>query len=132
MSKIPDIKNKFKAIYNPYTRNLLVRYGKALIEHQFEDVEEWVVISFNNNESSKYFLHVQLDYDETFQLLFYPRKEGSDDLNERYGSYYNSEARKPRNIKLVHTDREWDQKLSSFLEATTFELEIFKKITYED
>lgn len=128
-----DIINEFKAIYNPYTRNLLVRYGTSLIEHYFEETEEWVEINFDNDDSQPYYLHVQLDYDETFQLLFYPRKEESSSLNEEYGSYYNSEEsleEHPKNIILVHTDREWDNRLDDFLEASVEEFYEFRKIKY--
>ena len=64
--------NKFKALYNPFTRNLLVMYGDAITEHTFEDVDEWTTVSFDGDENHPNYLHIQLDYDETFQLLFYP------------------------------------------------------------
>jgi len=125
------IKPDFKAIYNPYTRNLLVRYGDALIERFFEETEEWTIVNFNNEENNPYYLHIQLDYDENFQLLFYPRYANTSDLNENYGTYYNSENNEnPSEIKLIHTDREWDNSVKTFLEASKLELELFKKINY--
>lgn len=122
--------SEFKAIYNPYTRQLLVRYGKSLIEHTFEDLEEWVIINYDDNPDQPYFLHVQLDYDEMMQLLFYPRTDGDDSLNENLGSYYNSPDVTSENICIVHNDYEWDNNLINFLLTDRVEHEFWKKIRY--
>ena len=96
----------FKAIYNPYTRELVVKYGNAIIEHIFSDYEEWVKISYNDDENHPNYLHVQLDYDEMLQLLFYPRVDGDDDLHEDLGSYFHYGSERSPNITLVYTDKE--------------------------
>lgn len=103
---------KFYAVYNPYTRCLVVKYGNGITQHFFEEIEEWVCVNYNSDESSPYYLHIQMDYEESFQLLFYPRVEGSEDLNEKLGTYYNSaEKIKPRNIKIVHTEEQYNKAL---------------------
>jgi hypothetical protein len=101
---------KFKAVYNPYLRHLVVKYGNSITEHTFEEVEEWCCINYNANEKHPNYLHIQLDYDETFQLLFYPRIEGDEFPQGDVGTYYNSgEKVKPRNIRIVHTDEQYDE-----------------------
>lgn len=127
------LKTEFKAIYNPYTRELAVRYGQAIIYHQFEDQEEWVAMSYDDDHTQPYFLHIQLDYDETLQLLFYPRKDGDDSLNEPEGTYYNSGLPSydlPENIVFVHNDKEWDHKLLTFLKPTETQFGIHKKLNF--
>lgn len=108
MSKpIPE----FKAIYNPYIRKLAVLYGNAVIEHTFEDQEEWAVINYNDYEANPEFLHVQLDYDENCQLIFYPRVEGSDELNEDLSNSWTSDEQVSDFIKIVHTDEQYNSEL---------------------
>lgn len=123
--------SEFKAIFNPFTRNLLVRYGDALIEGYFENIEEWTEIYFNNDNEQPYYLHVQLDYDETLQLLFYPRVEGSQDLNEDLGSYYNTEnglVSDSEQIHIVLNDYDWDIALKDFLGCDDFQYGYKQKI----
>lgn len=131
-----DLKSSFKAIYNPYTRELLVaQYGEKITNHSFEDKEAWTTAPYvENGEGTDYYLHIQLDYDETMQLLFYPRIKKDHSLNEEFGSYYNSELteeKKPNNIKLVLNDMEWDEALNSFLELAVEDIETYKKIKYD-
>ena len=64
------IKPDFKAVYNIFTKELAVLYGDKISHYIFEDTEEWTKISFNGDESHPNYLHVQVDYDEAFQLLF--------------------------------------------------------------
>lgn len=102
--------SKFKAIYNPYLRRLVVKYGNSITEYFFNETEEWVEIYFNGDVNNPNYLHVQIDYDETFQLLFYPRIEGDESLNEEFGTYYNSGRKiKPRNVKMVYTEKEYEE-----------------------
>lgn len=121
---------EFLAVYNPYTRELLVKYGEAFTTHFFEEVEEWAKISYNADEEHPCYLHVQLDYDETMQLLFYPRVKDNESLHEDLGSYYNSEDQEEGNIVIVHTDREWDEALANHLELSGAILDIERKIKY--
>jgi hypothetical protein len=101
---------EFKAIYNPYNRQLLVSYGDTVTEYFFQDVEEWVKISFNGDDNHPNYLHVQLDYDECMQLIFYPRVDGSEDLNERIGTYFNSgDDDNPDNITIIHTEEQLEE-----------------------
>jgi len=129
MSKENTIKNEFKAIYNPYIRKLAVAFGNTITTHSFEDEEEWTKISYNGDEDHPNYLHVQLDYDETFQLLFYPRKDNDSSLHEDLGSYYNSGMKigdeyyaNSENIKLVHSDEEFLYEWDEFLIPETFRL----------
>lgn len=111
----------FKAIYNPYLRKLLVRYGNALTENFFQETEEWTKVSFNGDDEHPNYLHIQIDYDECFQLLFYPRVDGSDSLNENIGSYYftcddvPNCTKNSKNIRIVHNNIQWEKELKSFL-----------------
>lgn len=124
-------KSKFKALYNPFTRNLLVKYGKVLSEHTFEELEEWTKVSYNGDEEHPCYLHIQLDYDEYMQLIFYPRVDGSEELNEALCSTYNSNcSNNSSNIKLVYSDREWDYKLKTFLRLNDAQVSSFRKINY--
>jgi hypothetical protein len=101
---------EFKAIYNPYNRQLLVSYGDTVTEYFFEEIEEWVKISFNGDENHPNYLHIQLDYDECMQLLFYPRVDGSENLNERIATFYNSgDDDNPENVIIVHNDNQLEE-----------------------
>ena len=127
------IKYKFKAIYNPYTRELAVKFGSHITYNKFDEEEEWCIVNWNGDENNPNYLHIQIDYDENFQLLFYPRIDGKNSLNEHLGTYYNSENKKkdqPKNVKIVHTDREWDLQLEKFLKPSVKDTKSFKKINY--
>lgn len=92
-------------------------------------------MSYNGDDTQPYYLHIQLDYDESLQLLFYPREDGSDSLNESEGTYYNSDYEledNPENIVLVFNDREWDRKLLTFLKTTETQFGIHKKLDYTE
>lgn len=58
----------FKAVFNPYNKQLFVKYGVNTEEHQFQDLCEWTKVWHDNNND---FLHIHLDYDEFLQLIFY-------------------------------------------------------------
>lgn len=103
--------SKFKAIYNPYTRHLTVLYGNEISDCTFTDQEEWAIISYNGDTDHPCFLHIQLDYDETCQLIFYPRVEGSDSLNEHLSNSWTSDEQKSDCIKIVHTDEQYLKEL---------------------
>lgn len=109
--------NKFKAVFNPFLRKLGVLYGTGISIHEFEDIEEWVKISFNADSDEPQYLHVQLDYDECLQLLFYPRVDGDQSLNEPLGVYFNSNHMDnvPECIKLVYNDADFDRYLDNEL-----------------
>jgi hypothetical protein len=101
---------EFKAIYNPYTRQLLVSYGDTVTEYFFQDVEEWVKISFNGDENHPNYLHIQLDYDECMQLIFYPRVDGSDSLHEAISTQYNTcDDDNPDNITIIHNEEQLEE-----------------------
>lgn len=104
------MKNTFKAIYNPFNRKLSVLYGNCVSNYTFEDLEEWVKINYNGTEESTYYLHIQLDYDGSLQLLFYFRKYGDDSLNEQIAICFYSEEMNniPKQIKLVYNDTEFN------------------------
>ncbi len=57
------------------------------------------------------------NYDESMQLLFYPRVEGSESLNESLGTYYNTNKVNeiPEQLRIVHNDDEFDEEYKSFL-----------------
>lgn len=122
----------FKAMYNPFTRNLLVKYGEALIQHQFEDIKEWVCVSYNNDEEHPCFLHIQLDYDETAQLIFYPRVEGDEDYDLDLSSSWNSLSGGDEHIKIIHNDFEWDVMLKQFMGQINSEYRELTYLTYEE
>jgi len=105
--------NNFQALYNPYTRRLAVWYGEGVTTHSFECEEAWTKASFNCNDDHPNYLHIQLDYDETCQLIFYSRVDGSDRLNEHLteawhsgnsGNSFNSSC-----IKIAQDDKEWNR-----------------------
>lgn len=121
--KEDDIKPEpnFMAIYNPYLKQLTVKYGTGITTLIFKSTEEWGKISFNADENNPRYLHVQIDYDETFQLLFYPRVDNNESLHENLGTFYNSgEVDKPKNIKIVHTDEEHDQAVLALSDYTAW------------
>ena len=103
--------NKFKAVYNPIIRQLAVIYGDVVFEHEFEEYEEWVKITHPDNY--KQYLHIQLDYDNHLQLLFYPRIEGDESLHEDMGVYlhYGTQETYPDNISIVFTDAIYELEL---------------------
>lgn len=111
------INNIFQAIFNPFTKQLAVLYGNCVSNYIFIETEEWTKISFNGDASHPNYLHVQLDYDESLQLLFYPREDNDSSLHEEHGSYFNSCAMDdiPPNIKLVYNDSEWDNEYEKIL-----------------
>ena len=80
--------NKFKAVFNPFTRELAVLYGNKISNYTFPELDSWVAISLDGNAEKEQYLHVHLDYDERLQLLFYPRIDGDEELNEKFGSFY--------------------------------------------
>lgn len=130
-----EVKNQFKAIFNPYTKELIVQYGDKggaqITYYKFDDLDEWTCINYNCDPDQPYYLHTHLDYDETLQLLFYPRKDNDESLHEDLGSYYNSgEKINSKNIKLVQNDREWDNQLKTFFRLEGFILDTHKKINY--
>ena len=111
------INNKFKAIFNPFTRQLAVLYGNDITEHTFEDIEAWTKISFNADEKHPNYLHIQLDYDESLQLLFYPRQDGDESLHEDKGVYFNSNEMKkiPKELVIVYNDEDWDKEYKKLI-----------------
>lgn len=108
----PD--NEFKAVFNPFNRKLSVLYGLALMNYTFDEIEEWVKMSMDNDPCRDEYLHIQLDYDESLQLLFYPRVEGSPHLNENIGVYFNSLHMDeiPEQIQIVYNDEEYEDAVS--------------------
>jgi hypothetical protein len=106
---------KFKAVYNPFTRELYVRYGYAIIKHIFEDTDEWVCIPFNGNQEHPNYLHIQLDFNEYLELLCYPRVDDDESLHENLGSYYYHGCKgrdNSPNIKFVFTSVEQESELT--------------------
>ena len=107
--------NEFKAVFNPFTKELAVRYGNDITHHTFEETEEWVCISFDANANHPNYLHVQIDYDESLQLLFYPRTEDSESLNEELGIYFNSNMMDeiPDKIILAYNDQDFQKEVEN-------------------
>jgi hypothetical protein len=105
------INPKFKAVYNPFNRKLAVLYGNEITVYEFSDLEEWTKISYNGDENHPNYLHIQLDYDESLQLLFYPRQDNDESLHEDQGVYFNSNFMNaiPKEIKIVYNDIHWDR-----------------------
>lgn len=123
--------NKFRAIYNPYTRNLLVSYGSELTEHTFEAQEEWHCVNFNADNTHPNYLHIQLDYDENCQLIFYSRVEGSESLNESLTKSFQSGGKCSKCIKIVHDDNQWNRELIRHISTTPLQYRNFKKSDFE-
>jgi len=66
--------NNFAAVYNICTKHLAILYGNKISEYLFtEEDTEWVVIHYNADPAHSNYLHVQYNYYEYLQLLFYPR-----------------------------------------------------------
>jgi len=112
-------RNDFKAVYNPFTKELSVVYGEVKTEHTFKDIEEWTKVSFGGDDNHPNYLHIQLDYDETCQLIFYPRVDDNESLHESLSTSFNSGYMNeiPNKIKIVYNDEEYKQEV--------------KKITFE-
>lgn len=115
------INPNFEAIFNIFTKQLAVLYGDTISTYTFVEEEEWTKASFNGDENHPNYLHIQVDYDECFQLLFYPREYGSSSLNEKDGTYYNSNDMHiiPSNLKLVYNNHEWDREWENLLTKTS-------------
>ncbi len=113
------INNKFKALYNPFNRKLAVLYGNHISNHTFAEMEEWVEVYFNGDINHPNYLHVQLDYDESLQLLFYPRQENDESLHEDEGVYFNSLYMNeiPDSIKLIYDDNTWNQEYDKLVDV---------------
>jgi len=109
--------NNFKALYNPFIRKLAVLYGDTVSTYTFSDVEEWTKVSFNGDENHPNYLHIQIDYDECFQLLFYPRVDNNNSLHESLGKYFNSSRMNdiPECITLIYSEYEWQNKYNELL-----------------
>ena len=103
------INNKFKAVFNPFNRNLTVLYGDCLTEYVFEELDEWTKISFNGDRDHPNYLHVHLHYDEGLQLIFYPREDGDRELHEDQCVTFNSIYMNVihDNLKIVYNDPEY-------------------------
>jgi len=112
------INNQFKALFNPFKRQLAVAYGSVISSHTFKDMEEWVEVYFNGDQFHPNYLHVQIDYDEHLQLLFYPRQEYDESLHEEDGVYFHSSNMDniPKSIKLVYDDKTWNEEYEKLLE----------------
>jgi hypothetical protein len=108
------VNNVFKAVYNPFNRQLAVLYGTTITENYFIETEEWTKVSFNGDDNHPNYLHIQIDYDECFELLFYPREDNDSSLHEDLGVYfYSSNMDKiPENIKLVYNDLEYNNEVN--------------------
>jgi len=117
---------EFKAVFNPFTKELAVLYGNAVSTYTFEDIEEWTKVSFNGDEEHPNYLHIQLDYDECLQLLFYPRVDNDESLHEELGTYFHSiEMDKiPEQIKLVYHQQEYEDELEKLLSKAERQVEI--------
>jgi hypothetical protein len=108
------IKGNFRAVYNIFNKKIAVLYGDCISHHIFEEDEEWIKFSFNGNPNHPNYLHTQIDYDECFQLLFYPRKDGDQSLHEDLGTFFNSSKMEeiPGNLMIVYNDEEFEKELS--------------------
>lgn len=101
------------AIYNPHTRDLEIHFlDYGVIEtHTFEDYSEWVWISHPVFEDQ--ILAIQLDYDETSQLIIYYEylnEEGGTDncVFSDCDSWHSGGGRKSSNIFICDTDMEFE------------------------
>lgn len=105
------IDNNFQALFNPFIKQLAVQYGNTVSNYTFEEIEEWTKISFNGDPEHPNYLHVQLDYDECLQLLFYPRQDNDESLHEDEGVYFYSNDMNdvPDKIKLIYNDIDWER-----------------------
>ena len=103
--------NNFKAIFNPFTKKLAVLYGNCVSVYTFEEIEEWTKVSFNGDIEHPNYLHIQLDYDEELQLLFYPRVDNDPSLHEDLGVYFHSSDMQniSNKIKLFYDNNSWQE-----------------------
>lgn len=123
----PQPDNNFFAVYNPYLRRLKVYYGGVWHERWFEDAEEWTIIDHKGKPEC--YLHVQLDFDEYCQLIFYPRVDDSDSLNEHLvRSWHDGEGcgHCDNNIVIAHTSQKFDEALTNFM----YKIDLNENITY--
>lgn len=113
MSTIHKPNGKFKAVFNPFDRHLAVLYGSSIYCFYFDAIEEWHEVSLNNDAEQPQYLHIQLDYEEYLQLLFYPRVDGdpNESLNEDLGTFCHFDFVQPipENVKLAFTEKEFNQ-----------------------
>ena len=103
------VNNRFIAVYNPFTKELAVEYGKCITTYTFVEDDEWCKVSFNGDQDHPNYLHIQLDYDECLQLIFYPREDGDSSLHENMVySFYSMEMNKiPDCIHIAFNDVEF-------------------------
>lgn len=106
------VNNQFTAVFNPFNLELKVKYGDSVMHYQFAARDGWVKISFNGDRDHPNYLHIQLDYDEELQLLFYPRRANDESLHENLGVYFHSMDmdKVPEQITLVYNDKDFKKK----------------------
>lgn len=118
VSLVRGVEPDFRAVFNPFNRQLAVKYGTSTMDIVFDVLDEWATVYFSDDETENRFLHIHLDYDEELGLLFYPRTKGEDDLNEDLGTFYNSSAQIDtwsHRLRLAYTNAEFDRQCAEFL-----------------
>lgn len=107
----------FKALFNPYTRELLVKYKDYYELIQFEETDEWGVVWSGGVHESNEYLHIHLHYDEVMQLIVYQRSLNSSDYETSKAEIWNSrDGNSGGNIRVVNSDLEWDHLLVEHME----------------
>jgi hypothetical protein len=112
--------NKFKAVFNPLTREVAILFEGKLGTYVFKDLDEW--FGFESNKESKFWLDLHLDYDECMQLSIYPRIDKVESYNEKYGATWTSDKlSKSKKIKIVYCDADYKVEVNKLqLEVTSY------------
>ena len=110
--------NKFKAVFNPITKELVVLYLGYILSHTFGALEDSV--GLEPFEDSKLWLDIKLDYDERFQLSIYPRVANSEELNEGLSATWTSDKMcVSRKIKIAYNNSDFKEECEKLEKLVT-------------
>jgi hypothetical protein len=100
----------FKAVFNVFNYSLAIKYGTYKTYYFFTDLDEWVAFSLNGDDDNPLYLDVHLHYDESLQLIFYPKIEGEMYSKQNDVVAFDSSNMNniPEQIKIVYSNKEFD------------------------
>jgi hypothetical protein len=98
--------NKFKAVFNPITKEIAVLYLGYIVSHTFTSLED--SYGLEPFQYSEVWLDIKIDYDERFQISIYPRVGNSEELNEGLSATWTSDKlSNSRKIKIVYNNKDF-------------------------
>lgn len=102
------VDDKVVIIYNPYSRELsayFMNHDVMINDVRFESSDDWQVVYHPVNKDE--YLHIQLDYDQTAQLIVYYRYTEDNGLLDNCDSWH-SGTRQSDNIFIAQNDLEFE------------------------